>query len=228
MTIFDGGDATPAREIDLWIANASDNRSLSGIDLWREKLPGDIGPFLDMAQGCFWEYLARKYPVENLREVLRSLLPIAAQQDFLDDFLEDATEQTDEIAVFGLILVNRLANAAREGKNGWEYHLQISSIAECEQYVCLALTGTKSMAELIAKDRIREVARAAGTARHARTPQAAAKVVVRECWQAWEATPSQYGGSAAFARAMLDKFPDELRSQQVIERWVREWRSDID
>lgn len=57
------------------------------------------------------------------------------------------------------------------------------------------------------------------------SPMNDAKAFVFECWERWEENKSQYSSTAAFARAMLDKFPETLTSQPVIERWVRSWRS---
>jgi hypothetical protein len=62
--------------------------------------------------------------------------------------------------------------------------------------------------------------------RHAQDPKQAAKAVVKECWQAWQSRPESYRTTAAFARAMLDKFPDVLESQPVVERWVRTWKQN--
>lgn len=52
-----------------------------------------------------------------------------------------------------------------------------------------------------------------------------AKAEAREWWQRWQAEPSLYKSAAAFARAMLDKYPDHLTSQPVVEQWVREWKA---
>lgn len=60
-------------------------------------------------------------------------------------------------------------------------------------------------------------------ARHARDPRQVARAFVHECWLAWQAKPEQYVSAAAFARAMIDKEPDTLKSEVVITRWVREW-----
>lgn len=51
-----------------------------------------------------------------------------------------------------------------------------------------------------------------------------AKAGVKNWWLAWRGNPTLYASSAAFARAMLDKYPDHLTSQPVIEGWVRQWR----
>ena len=60
--------------------------------------------------------------------------------------------------------------------------------------------------------------------RHASDPKQQDKIMVRECWDAWQLKPESYKGKAAFARDMRDKFPS-LESQPVIERWCREWEA---
>ena len=66
--------------------------------------------------------------------------------------------------------------------------------------------------------------RKAATARYARGgPKAEAKRTVEECWRDWQKQPERYSSVAAFARDMLEKFPDELRSQHVVEGWSRDW-----
>jgi hypothetical protein len=54
----------------------------------------------------------------------------------------------------------------------------------------------------------------------------AAKASVKQWWERWQQAPSLYPSVAAFARAMLDKYPDNLTSQPVIEQWVRDWKSE--
>lgn len=62
--------------------------------------------------------------------------------------------------------------------------------------------------------------------RHSTDPKQIAKARVWECWREWQsrkaAGPSPYKSKAAFARDMLEKYPD-LASQKVIEDWCREW-----
>ena len=67
--------------------------------------------------------------------------------------------------------------------------------------------------------------RKAALARYAKpSPKNDAKAFVYECWLSWQGEPGEYPSTAAFARAMLEKFPDDLTSQPVIEGWVRGWR----
>jgi hypothetical protein len=65
-------------------------------------------------------------------------------------------------------------------------------------------------------------ARDRAKARHAKSPEAAAKLAVHESWKRWQAHPSLYRSKSAFALSMLDT-NDTLRSQQTIERWCRLW-----
>lgn len=60
---------------------------------------------------------------------------------------------------------------------------------------------------------------------HANDPKQGDKLLVRECWEAWQKQPERYDGKAAFARDMRDKFP-ALESQPVIERWCRVWERE--
>lgn len=62
-------------------------------------------------------------------------------------------------------------------------------------------------------------------AKHAKDPKQQAKELVRQMYFAWQERPSQYPTASAFARAMLDKFPDDLRSEIVVTRWVRAWKN---
>ncbi|MEX8519891.1 MAG: hypothetical protein AB3X44_15375 [Leptothrix sp. (in: b-proteobacteria)] len=50
------------------------------------------------------------------------------------------------------------------------------------------------------------------------------KAEVKGWWEKWQREPSLYRSAAAFARVMLDKYPDHLTSQPVIEGWVRDWK----
>ena len=59
----------------------------------------------------------------------------------------------------------------------------------------------------------------------ANDPKQRDKAIVRECWELWQKQPNSYGGKAAFARDMRDKFPN-LESQPVIEGWCRVWERE--
>jgi hypothetical protein len=74
----------------------------------------------------------------------------------------------------------------------------------------------------IRQDARTEIGKAGAAAKLAKDPKQLEKAAVRECWDAWQMTPSRYKGAATFARDMLQKF-ENLESQQVIERWCRIW-----
>ena len=68
-------------------------------------------------------------------------------------------------------------------------------------------------------------ARFAAYAKLANDPKQKDKATVRECWEAWQKRPDNYGSKAAFARDMREKFPN-LESQPVIEGWCRTWERE--
>lgn len=61
---------------------------------------------------------------------------------------------------------------------------------------------------------------------HDRSGKQWAKGEVKGWWRQWRDNPSLYPSAASFARAMLDKYPDQLTSQPVIEQWVRDWKAE--
>jgi len=67
----------------------------------------------------------------------------------------------------------------------------------------------------------------AAARRYAKDPKQAIKAEVKECWERWKVQPDSYPTKAAFARAMLDKWPDDLTSETVICKWVRNWDSAV-
>jgi hypothetical protein len=68
-----------------------------------------------------------------------------------------------------------------------------------------------------------ELARNSANLRHQNDPKTLSKAFVKECWEAWRQRPEQYKSTASFARAMLEKQPDTLKSEVVVARWVRDW-----
>ena len=73
-----------------------------------------------------------------------------------------------------------------------------------------------------AREQRRQLAQTGARERHARDPRQADKAKIEECWKKWQCNPERYGGKAAFARAMLDKYGN-LKSQKKIEDWCRAW-----
>lgn len=82
-------------------------------------------------------------------------------------------------------------------------------------------TSTMAASELKRLDSRRASQRA--QRRHEVDPKRKAKDFAKECWQAWRAEPERYPSATAFARSMVEKFPDELTSEIVVTRWVRQW-----
>jgi hypothetical protein len=73
------------------------------------------------------------------------------------------------------------------------------------------------------KSRSARMSRAAAN-RYSKDPKQAAKAQVKECWRRWrEEQPDSYRRTTWFARDMLAKWPNELTSEAVVSRWVREW-----
>lgn len=70
----------------------------------------------------------------------------------------------------------------------------------------------------------REKMSRAARARHSKDPRQQVKLQVRELWEKWELSPATYPSAAAFSRDMCDKWPEHLRSEVVVSRWVREWK----
>ncbi|MEJ5030767.1 hypothetical protein [Comamonas sp. MYb69] len=86
-----------------------------------------------------------------------------------------------------------------------------------------AVTG---VAERIAKEIRRRDAQAGASGKLAKDPKQLAKQQVRECWDIWRGEPSRYKSKSAFAKDMLSKY-EQLESSEVIQRWCREWDSEL-
>lgn len=69
---------------------------------------------------------------------------------------------------------------------------------------------------------------AAARAKHEKTPQQKAKKEVHNFWLDWQQNaPDRYPSASAFARDMLDKFPDDLSSQMTIQKWATRWKQEL-
>lgn len=71
----------------------------------------------------------------------------------------------------------------------------------------------------------RKLASDAAKARHADSAKAQEKETMKAYWKDWQANPTRYRTTAAFARDMLEKFPDWC-NQKVIEGFCRAWRKE--
>lgn len=79
------------------------------------------------------------------------------------------------------------------------------------------------------EDRLSQLkAKNAAYAKHMNCPKQKAKEEIYELWLHWHYdAPEKYRSASAFARDMLDKFP-ELTSQQTVQRWVADWKREVE
>jgi hypothetical protein len=201
-------------------------RSLSGIDLFNSDLPDHVGPLIDCEIHLLWDYLHERLSGEDFSERLLKAIRHCDRFRSVGDFLKDPMAQTLELACFGIVVADRIAVAAQSGGTGWSALPEIANLYECSHYVILSRSTSPEWTADDAKRLMSEVARKAALARHAHSPKAKVKQLVRECWLAWEKSPSQDPSTAAFSRSMLDKWPDDLTSEAVISGWVRSWRNE--
>jgi len=81
----------------------------------------------------------------------------------------------------------------------------------------------KRMRDQSQSDARTALAKRGAAAKIASDPKQADKALVRQCWDDWQKHPDRYKGKSAFARDMLDKFPN-LKSQRVIcDKWCPAW-----
>jgi hypothetical protein len=57
-------------------------------------------------------------------------------------------------------------------------------------------------------------------------PKQIKKEEVKSCWVKWQEAPTKYESKAAFARDMIEKYGDVLKSHKSIEDWCREWEKE--
>jgi len=187
-------------------------------------------------------------PVKNLFELLGEgwqfdPLWLANQDDqfLLDDGsplpsdLPIVLSHADQLAAYGLWLVGSEIEvlgprvSAGDNEQGFSSNVVDEHRTACLLYGYLAMSYAHELLstgvidrEAIERGAREAAARRAATARHANDPKQLAKRFVRDCWSDWNAEPSRYATTTAFARDMLDKQP-ALASEAVIARWVRTW-----
>ena len=96
------------------------------------------------------------------------------------------------------------------------------------EYVWLASESAKKIKSRRALDRYKKEttalkARNAAKAKHEKSGAGKVKNAIRLLWPDWQRKPNKYRSASAFARDMLDKYPDEISNQQTVTRWCREW-----
>jgi hypothetical protein len=180
----------------------------------------------------YGKWLPDREPEDFLREVLIPQWKSSSTDgDKLLSDIDDLVSELDKVAgpgeplAIAYIASAYCAQALKAQKGGsnamaWTYAI------DATYYASLLQMGTHGLEQ--AQEGVSSKARRAALLGHQASPAGNAKRIIRECWEAWNVCPGQYKSTAAFARAMLDKFPDELSSQPVIERWVRDWRRGVD
>lgn len=153
-------------------------------------------------------HLADELTRENTAEELA--LALAHHLIYVDELQSVIREQRR------LIQAQEAVTTRREGRI---VELSIQAATEVANK-----TATKA-AIAIRRNLSKVLASNAAKAKHASSAKAADKVVMREYWADWQDNPERYGGKAAFARDMLDKFPDWCNSK-VIEGFCRDWEKE--
>lgn len=128
---------------------------------------------------------------------------------------------TRHMLVAALLALDLAAIASFDGDIGGPSECLLDAAWLVDQVEALERADDEAQARLQVIESARASARA--QLRHAKDPKRQAKDFVRECWIAWQAAPQTYASASAFARAMLDKFPELLTSEVVVTRWVRQW-----
>ena len=142
----------------------------------------------------------------------------------LSRFKEDPIATVGNVcAAFGLAILDRCL----EERANMSTEEVLSEFGDAWQCASLArwLNHTEMGIHFNIAGESARMARAA-RARHSKDPKQKVKLEVRGLWEHWEKNPRTYRSSAAFARDMLDKWPEQLTSIPVVERWVRSWRKE--
>jgi len=129
-----------------------------------------------------------------------------------------AISPTLSFAVFGLILIDRFMKEYTEGRDPEELLARFDLIVDAREQTILGSASKRERAV------ISEIARKNARRRHKLDPKQGDKAFVHDCWTEWQRDQSKYPTVAAFARDMLEK-TEYLVSTDVIERWVRLWRT---
>lgn len=139
------------------------------------------------------------------------------------------TSEFSVLIATGLLLVDSAAESLDRDDASFASYLlgQAQDCSECA--FLLSLTKQESGKIKIAiQSELKNRGANAAKARYTRDKDGkqALKAWVYECWQAWQLNTTNYKGDTEFARDMLDKEPDKLKSEVVITRWARKWKSE--
>ena len=201
-------------------SNISKDLTIGGIDI----RDSDIWLLADAHQCLFWNYFVDAYPNAQQKAKRNSAIQEASKYASVGDFLDRVDKQLDLIAAYGLVAIDRFANAIVKGTSGLELVFMWDAILECRDYIAHRAGFLMGFAsdEFEAAARARQASRAA-VERYRNDPKQRAKAFVFDCWKSWQSSPTSYPSIASFARDMLDKQPD-LISEKKITDWVRAWR----
>jgi len=195
------------------------NPSCSEGDIGARSVAIRLEPFVDDFMSQIWGHeTVPNDPNQHLQQLLNAVKDWESTGDLDSDV--SGYRAAALCSAHGLICAHRVAELISRGEFGYELLHAWNDMAvtnmDARSYWLSAEfeQGGPARSELASK---------AARARHAKSGKSAAKQLVFECWKAWVEKPSQYKNNSNFARAMLDKF-EELESQAVIERWVRDWR----
>lgn len=208
---------------------ACDGYTVSGLPL-PDSQEGDAATIAGLIEGysfafsgMFGEVCLRAPDDSDINASLADYLLRVSEWKSIGDMTEecDDKEHTLIASALGLRCIADFVQQVRSGEQGLALVLGWDRL--CDAHLEAVVAFRAAMFDVGAIERSR-LARRAAHASHANRPIAKARDHVRDCWVAWQTQPSQYKTTAAFARDMVDKFPDEITSPVTVERWVRQWR----
>lgn len=136
----------------------------------------------------------------------------------------DSAQQARLASALGLHRIDEFVRLLGSGESGLALVLAWDLICDAHQDAVVNFRDARDGSGSGERSRL---ARLGGKARNL-IKYAPAQTFVKECWSDWDKRPEQYPSVAAFSRAMVDKWPDVLKSTVTVERWVRQWRMGSD
>jgi hypothetical protein len=197
------------------VDNIREGLTLSGINTWDIKVFHEswLGGFEEYFNTVPWMHFKLKDGLKEDYDRAQQCVDFMSQFEDIGDFaIVNQEQQMDEHAAFAWIVFDRATRHAQAGKSGWDAMKYAFELWECMHIVdpdfkSLRRTAKKGIAKKLAND-----------------PKQKEKKFVRECWDKWQASPSNYLSQAEFARDMLSK-SEHLTSQKKIEDWCRVWKT---
>jgi hypothetical protein len=185
----------------------------------------DISFLLDRYSDVFLSLIFSPSDKRDRNAVLTDLLNDVSDWGSVEDCLmsDESPGQYQKVAAFGLRLIAEFCELVERGADRTTLVLLWNRITEARFEAFWVQVVAQDGLGKIGRSRL---ARKAALAKHAASGKSEAKRLVRECWEDWCKHPQQYQRPANFSRAMLDKY-EELQSQAVIDRWVRQWETEL-